>query len=146
MNGSDFRIGNIITDGVVSPCEIIEILKNGINCRYTQKSERQNVFFMPFNSIQPIELNKLQLLYRGFEVYKINNKKIDAYYKKTTIGDLMIRFYNSEIHLYFTKVGEDENGMWMKGKRFAGDEAKTLKIKYLHQLQNLHYTLLNEEL
>lgn len=78
----------------------------------------------------------------GFVEYEWTN----ACFIKTKFGDLMIRFYKDEIHLFFTNVGADSKGMNYKGRRYVGNVNSTRNIKYLHELQNLVKCLSGQEL
>jgi hypothetical protein len=82
------------------------------------------------------------LLRFGFEKYTW----CDALFIKTKHGDLMIRFFQNEIHLFFTNINYDSQGMKFKGKRYVGNTNTTQNITHVNQLQNLFWVLCGKEL
>lgn len=95
-----------------------------------------------WNNIKPVKITGELLLIFGFEIYQWTN----AYFIKTKFGALMIQFLKDEIHLFFTNVGADSQGMKMYGRKYIENLNSTQKIKHAHQLQNLYFALTGEEL
>jgi hypothetical protein len=91
---------------------------------------------------KPVRLTEDLLVRFGFEKYTW----MDGYFMKTKFGHLMIQFYRDEIHLYFTNVGANKDGLKMTGRKYIGNLNSTQNIKHVHQLQNLYFALTNKEL
>lgn len=120
MKASELRIGNWITNTIdkeIFPCELGD-LENLLN---------------GWESYQPIPLTEEWLKRFGFEFIKcfVNNKewKVTDYYKGTQKHGLKLSkgLNNPECFYFF----QDNIG---------------LKIKYVHQLQNLYFALTGQEL
>lgn len=93
--------------------------------------------------IQPIKLTEEILIKNcGFTKYTWFN----GCFINTKHGDLMIRFFGNEIHLFFTNIMYDSQGMKFKNPRYVGNTNSTQNIKYLHELQNLYFALTKQEL
>ncbi|MFN5833972.1 MAG: hypothetical protein ACK459_09590 [Akkermansiaceae bacterium] len=96
-----------------------------------------------FNLVhEPIPLTEEWLLKFGFIKYEWN----DSFFIKTKFGDLMIQFFKDEIHLFFTNVGADSQGMKMYGRKYLGNLNSTQNVKHVHQLQNLYFALTAQEI
>lgn len=121
IQARELRIGNLvfIHDEVDSICEIGQANNGYCN--------NNGYFNFDKGAIEPIPLTKELLLKCGFEDTTGGwggSQGCDYYYKK---GNFEIQTYDSDIFWH------------LKG-------AFEIKIKYLHQLQNLYFALKNEEL
>ena len=87
-----------------------------------------------------IPLTEEWLLKFGFEKYDW----FDGCFIKCNNKHLMIQFYEpkQEILIYFTKISKDKDGHKMNGR----DYLFKVKKYYVHQLQNLFFSLTGEEL
>ena len=136
ITARDLRIGNYVNYRIQDDlderkdwleCSVIDandlvILESGIDCDY-----------------QPIPLTEEWLLRFGFEKYDFMN----GFFVKLKDRHLMVQFYKSEIHIFFTKVSKDSQGHWMKGRDYFIDKNSIL---YLHTFQNLIFALTQTEL
>jgi hypothetical protein len=152
MRAIELKIGNYVTDGYYDSFktifEVESISEKGINLSIKDDGrwgEIADIWIEPeyeFDLLFGIPLTEEWLLKFGFTKYEWMN----GYFIKTFFGDLMIQFFKDEIHLFFTKVSIDSKGMMFDGRRFAGNKKSFTKVKYLHQLQNLYFSLTGEEL
>lgn len=92
--------------------------------------------------INPIPLTEDILLRCGFEKYQWQN----AFFIKTCFGHLYIHLYNSKIITRFMSITNDSRGQKSFSLPFIGHRNSTEEIIYLHQLQNLIFSLTGEEL
>lgn len=133
MKATDLRIGNLVNEYGIPTI---------INSRMLQGIESANELNKIIIDLSYIPLTEEWLLKFGFEKYEWN----DSFFIKTKFGHLMIQFYKKEIHLFFTNIGSDSQGIKMDGRKFLGNVKSTQNIHYVHQLQNLYFALTGEEL
>ena len=121
---NELRIGNCINRlGVPTTITAIEINGEGFGYVSTKSSGA-----ITFNQIEPIPLTEELLLKCGFEKYL----KKDVYFKK---GD------SFELH-QFNKYGHFS---YVCGDNLEGNFI-SIRIDWLHQLQNLYFALMGREL
>jgi hypothetical protein len=118
IDARDLRIGNIITDGVISPCVIIEITAKGVYCRYTQKLESKKKFWLPFYYLVPLELTEEWLVRLGAIEVMLST------YKQYNLFGIKLSYIN---------------GMWI-------EYVHQIEIRGVHHLQNLYHSLTGQEL
>ena len=122
MKAEHFRIGNLIYIGN-------RAIKIGMmhDEHFSFLSDNQWNPMLPYKRIEPIEITDYWLLKFGFEETYNSNSRIRYDHSFNFIG-------------YDFSKNEDKD---MEGFRFYG---KYIKIKYVHQLQNLFFALTGEEL
>lgn len=135
IEAKDLRIGNLIyftKDHPVS--EVTQIFKKGVNVNTTDG-------MCPYVLIEPIKLTEKWLINFGFKECEPSR-----YGHKYTIGRADWGFtiensFEKETwffgHEHYDSGNEDENN---KSMHFCFD------LKYVHQLQNIFYSLTDEEL
>lgn len=129
MEESELRIGNCIQyNGVIC---IVEGIKKGV--LYSQGDT------YCLKRFQPILLTKEWLIKLGFKKYEWT----DAYFVKLGNKHLMIQFFKDDTFTFFTKISKDSGGQKMKGRDYFLHD---LKVKYVHQLQNIYFALKGKEL
>ena len=138
LMATDLRIGNWVTLSGTMPMIIYEIHED---CFYA-KDEKNSSFKNTWADIQPIPLSDEVLLKCGFEKYQWQN----AMYIKTVFGHLYLHFYKDRIITSFKNITYDHEGQKMKSLGFIGHKESVENIIYLHQLQNLFYSLTQSEL
>lgn len=133
LKASELRIGNLVLDPVRNKIGSIDEIKRHPSCErdydYLLKVKLENALFSPseyFDYFKPIPLTEEWLVRFGFE--KKNSFEFESpctvfYIEKSSIGD----------YEFCKKPQYDEFG-WLK------------TIKYVHQLQNLYFALIGEEL
>jgi len=133
MENRNFRVGNIVSDGVVSPFQVTGI-GEFLHGKYIQKEHGNGLVCIPFEQAVGIPLTEELILKCGFKKVRIktaiNGFYIIYYKKENFVVYLLSDFFEIEL---ITKRGEQFNLF------------KTFK-KELHVLQNLHYFLTNTEL
>lgn len=125
MNVKEFRIGNLLSSkcwGGFGKIDGIEVTEEGFEIRvkgYVHPYEKDKYF-----DLCPIELSEDWLFKFGFE------KEEHGFYEKE--------------YCFFDLLNISENGFII----YAVLETYTIsqEIKYVHELQNLYYTLTGEEL
>ena len=116
---NELRIGNYVSHfSFEHQVESIHS-KNKLSDKYRHIyfEDKTYDFFM---TIKPIELNKEWLIKFGFKVFEFDNEKLNQYKYKNRIISII-------------------NGNFV-------DRSSFVVIKYVHQLQNLYFTLNGEEL
>lgn len=133
IQANELRIGNLLKYGGIDT----KITHLDIRYLAIKESLKKDT-----SIYQPILLTEEWLLKAGFVKYQWMN----GYFINTIFGDLMIQFYKTEIHLFFTKISYDSQGMKFYGRKFINNKTSFTDCKYIHQLQNLYYCLCGEEL
>ena len=143
LRATDLRIGNWIADHNEE--------KRFFKVEQITYSDKSNVYYIHYNNgctkcqvkyLDPIPLSEEVLLKCGFEKYQWQN----AMYIKTVFGHLYLHFYKDRIITSFKSITYDYEGQKMKSLGFIGRKESVENIIYLHQLQNLFYSLTGEEL
>jgi len=129
IQANELRIGNLILDNISNKIEKVDYLTIKIVIN------EEDIY-------EPIPLTEEWLLKFGFVKYQWMN----GYFINTFFGDLMIQLHKTEIHLFFTKVSYDSQGMKFYGRKFINNKTSFTHCKYIHQLQNLYFFLCGEEL
>jgi hypothetical protein len=136
---AELRIGNILEYHGQS-VYVLEIKRNGVEFGYFTDSVG---FFREYDSKdfpKPITITEEWLL--DFDKY-IKWKWFGEYYGGYIdfVGDwkLMIRFFGGKFIFYVVTVDK-------KRDTYSSIKKLNLKIEYVHQLQNLYYSLTNKEL
>jgi len=132
MKSTDLRIGNWVKEIGSEEFRVGEIDQYGIsfilpNCEKVVTSR-----LMTYSRIKPIPLTEEWLLKFGFEkIYSLD----DSYgpYLMDKIG----KYEDSEFFEYVVSSEDDSHGGW---------NYYTKDVKYVHQLQNLFYSLTQTEL
>jgi len=133
INTNEIRLGNYYQDrdGKLLRVDFIEYIEKGYSTKFGQKmflhNQEEDRLTEYSDYANPIELTKEWLIKFGFE--EIYNSAFRLKY------DHPCNFIGFD----FSK-NEDKH---MEGFRYYG---QYIKIKYVHQLQNLYYTLRGEEL
>lgn len=136
MNAQELRLGNLVyfTD---IPFKVKEISNSFITC----DRGRGDCDFS-INNLKPIPLTAEWLERFGFEKWTWCN---DAAFIPLFFGDSMYcRFYNDMWHIKRMKVERDSKGVY--GKTQSKYILPKGNIKYVHQLQNLYFSLCSKEL
>lgn len=120
MDARELRIGNILFNGNV--CEITEDDVSVFDGYQKWKQSRMREGF------EPIPITEQWLINFGFEI--------------TYSSKFRLKFDHNSKHEFGFDFSHTPNKS-MEGFRFYG---KYIKIKYVHQLQNLYFSLTNEEL
>ena len=123
MKAQDFRIGNLVTDSIGNIIIISNVLDWCVNMNFNEMSG-DRVSEIDIEELLPIEITEKILLKCGFE--KIN--KDGVYYALNQI----------RIDSDFEPFTFDNEGF--------GWVTIGVKLNHLHQLQNLYYTLIGQEL
>ena len=134
----ELRIRNLLMYGD-KLVEVSAIFRSHFNCESMDGISYGNSIQSNF---KPIPLTEEWLLNFGFVKYQFMN----GYFINTIFGDLMIQFYKTEIHLFFTKISYDSQGMKFNGRKFINNNKSFTDCKYVHQLQNLYFSLTGKEL
>jgi len=125
MNTSEFRIGNIVNEGIV-----VEIKHNYLRVKY-QLDNRDKISLIEDAEINPEILTDEWFVRFGFKI------------KETPNGQKFVEF--GRVRLYLGR--EDRNYLPL---HFVVDDgwcpAMGVAIKYVHQLQNLYYSFEEKEL
>ena len=135
MKASELRIGNIVNvrydrDFEYKPCLVDSIIKYGIN--YSSGE-----FDYTFYNIEPIKLTKEWLIKLGFKIEFYGGQGNSG--TTATIDSKISNVYNIDFEIY---QYSESKGEWdfLLCSRF-----KT-PINYVHELQNLYFSLLGKEL
>jgi len=119
MKANELRLGNYFVDSKGRLCEVEEISKHFIDCNITAIDSAITSF-----PIRPIPLTEEWLLKFGFT-----------------------KIYNGHLNYVKEFGGLNAYGEWEDGKLIGVSvECIHLLIKYVHQLQNLYFSLTGEEL
>jgi len=124
MKASELRIGNLVTDEW-APKGVWPVVK------FTDKKVWYGTFNCRLESARPIPLTEEWLLKFGFTPSNHNN----ASYKAFDFG--IYRIYLSKPKFEFWVLDTDYEEVAY---------CKLRDLSYVHQLQNLHFTLTDEEL
>lgn len=161
IKGNELRIGNIVdwryksSPGIPTGLHFLRVFSlmfSGAACYpYMDNPALLEVINeLPYYRLEPIPLTKEWLERFGF-IEKADDSYINGFrYLKQVTG-----FYDE-----IDKDGIDRDGVWMEGiGTYSWKENKTLavntfccgnycsnSVKYVHQLQNLHFALTGEEL
>lgn len=132
MQAKELRIGNIITDGVISPLVVYEVSDEILKGRYIQKSEDFGISKFNVNFCEGIPLTEEWLL--KFGAYKAENN----WYRLSGMPSINKELLTLSINLstFVVCVFGDEalEPAFMKG------------CKYVHSFQNLYHSLYGKEL
>ena len=145
LKNNELRIGNLVMqNGFYGYVYSIDSPEPRKEKRFSDKAIitlfDNGLTTVPIDEIEPIPLTEEWLLKFGFEKYDW----FDGCFIKCNNKHLMIQFYEpkQEILIYFTKISKDKDGHKMNGR----DYLFKLKKYYVHKLQNLYFTLIDEEL
>ena len=139
MKVEDLRIGNLVEQGKIIELKIDYTRLSNVICGRTLIS-----FDIDYNKLNPIPLTEKILVDFGF--YKEDKKPSEKHsnYYSIYINDYKYSFSFAEFrgdwgfyHSYTDALREEDNNKF---------DAISFGIKHVHQLQNLHYALTNEEL
>ena len=138
MNPKELRIGNLVLLDNYKIVKIIWVKYNSACIVEVGKDYPNSI--VNISRLSGIELTEEILLKFGFEKYDW----FDGCFIKCNNKHLMVQFYEpkQEILIYFTKISKDKDGYKMNGR----DYLFKLKKYYVHKLQNLYFTLIDEEL
>jgi hypothetical protein len=150
IQANELRIGNYLYDDDSDDIMVVSMIESKEYAKFNNDNAFSNItaFKIAINDgyyegdFRPIPLTEELLLKFGFVKYQWMN----GYFINTIFGDLMIQFYKTEIHLFFTKVSYDSQGMTFYGRKFINNKTSFTDCKYVHQLQNLYFALTGEEL
>ena len=141
MDAKELRIGNkIYYDNCI--VTIIALAEYPSLSYISAHSESNDLYEIDCCEFEPIPLSPEILEKAGFEKYDWQ----DAYFTITIFGHLYIYFYKERIITRFANVSKDEVGHKMVSLGFVGKQTSSDNIIYLHQLQNLIYSITGEEL
>jgi len=120
MKAEQLRIGNLVNEGVVT-----ELRQNSARVKYNLKGEvAQSLVF--YDYLEPIPITEEWLVKFGFE---LNDRAIlGVSYKIKGAALEVIKF---DVDDYYTVYFKD---------------VEMVKIRYVHQLQNLIFSVLGQEL
>ena len=140
MNANEFRIGNLVIDNLTKEilvCCGTHCDTNGTNTKIDFSVINREKYHLPNGwEAEPIAITEEWLLKFGFEKEKRN--RFYSYYLN---NDDENEYSRQRIDYWF---GED-NFCAAELCR-AGVCFKRVKLKYVHQIQNLYFALTNEEL
>ena len=125
---------NLINHKELGTVEVV-----GFNEEIIQYLHLDTIYYDEYSKLEAVKLTEKWLLKFGFEKYDFMN----GFFMKLKDRHLMVQFYKTEIHIFFTKVSKDSQGHWMKGRDYFIDKNSIL---FCHQLQNLYYALTQTEL
>lgn len=120
IKANELRVGNVISERDNHRIyKVLEILSNGVRVKYWSCGETE---IIPFSKIMPVQLTDEILEQLGFKkscMYDWSKGNIEILYNDFDEAQLSIN---------------------------EGEYAIGQKIKYVHQLQNLYFALMGEEL
>jgi hypothetical protein len=129
MKARELRIGNFID--YEKTTHIVQSLDRWhINSYWIKDVEGEELYRHPISQTEPIPLTEEWLLKLGFEF----DVKIEY-----AIGIESVRYYK----LNSIKIGIEESG---KMEWYHSYQQAIVKLRYVHQLQNLFYSLTGTEL
>jgi hypothetical protein len=124
IQANELRIGNLVKYGVhIVPIKSIHKSYDNEVTVYVKLNEKLNHYCLYIDEVDPIQITEELLLKFGFE---ISNEGWFGYAEKNKVK-FDISSLSEEIVL------QDFNG-------------KRVAVKYIHQLQNLYYSLMQTEL
>ena len=136
----EIRIGNLVFDKKRNRIVTVWGIESNHDKIVVNFANGSGVYSIDLKHIEPIPITEEWLLKFGFEKYDW----FDGCFIKCNNKHLMIQFYEpkQEILIYFTKISKDKDGHKMNGR----DYLFKVKKYYVHQLQNLFFSLTGEEL
>ena len=140
LQTTELRIGNLVFDKKRNRIVTVWGIESNHDKIVVNYANGSGVYSIDLKHIESIQLTEEILLKFGFEKYDW----FDGCFIKCNNKHLMIQFYEpkQEILIYFTKISKDKDGHKMNGR----DYLFKLKKYYVHQLQNLYFTLIDKEL
>lgn len=133
MKNTELRVGNLIQYNEGDVCKVVGIHKFGIDVEFPEEFT-----YMEYDQFSPIPLTEEWLLNFGFaKGFNTLFKQINSFGRQVTVS---IEFN-----------GMDDIAIWTTENDGTEDETNSTfniesNLKHVHQLQNLHFALLGEEL
>jgi hypothetical protein len=124
MDYRELRVNNWVTSKEFSFAQVVIISQYGIDMRKTIHHEQERTYTLKPEQLEGISLNTERLLKFGFQ----STEAGEAYVKDR----LLLRWgYANTITAYLIT---------------AGSEIELRKVRYVHEIQNLFFILIGEEL
>ena len=133
METKELRIGNLVEDHNGARCEIYAIASNSVIVTGLFGSIQRTLGIC---EIKPIPITEEWMVKFGFRKRIVDKYNIN-YLKRISIGnDIKIMFYKNR-NIKYTRIKNEHHEMYL---------GKYANCVYVHQLQNLFYSLTREEL
>jgi len=138
-NAQDLMIENYVTiDGKI--CEVVSISNRDLECHSLDK---RSIYHYPIHHLQGIPLTPELLLKLGFEQGRYEWKKNE--FQKFVHGDCYLTMYhNFKENTFSSYYGSRQSTSG--ADCFIDTQYRIADIEYLHQMQNVFYTLTGQSL